>query len=61
MEGWIIDLQILNNKAIVWFRTVKGNVLRIIKEYKPWLYTPRKSLEYSIFNNDMIHVESIKK
>ncbi len=60
MEGWIIDLEIRNSKAILWFKTVKGSVFKIFRDYKLWLHIPENRLEKFVFDDD-IYVESVKK
>ena len=60
MEGWITSLEIRNSKAILWFKTVKGSVFKIVRDYRLWLYIPEKSIGKFVFDDD-IHIKLVEK
>jgi DNA polymerase elongation subunit (family B) len=36
--GWILDVSIEHNRAIIWIKTTEGNVLRLVDKYQPNFY-----------------------
>jgi DNA polymerase elongation subunit (family B) len=36
--GWILDVSIEQNRAIIWIKTIEGNVLKLLDEYQPKFY-----------------------
>jgi hypothetical protein len=41
--GWILDVYIENDQAVLWFKTEYGQVLRLIDNYEPVFYIQPKS------------------
>jgi len=37
-KGWILDVSVEQNRAIIWIKTIKGNTLRITDTYQPIFY-----------------------
>ena len=36
--GWILDVSIEQNRAVIWIKTTEGNVLRLMDKYHPNFY-----------------------
>src|SRR5690348_1319867 len=36
--GWILDVPIEQNRAIIWIKTTEGNILKLLDEYQPNFY-----------------------
>ena len=41
--GWILDVYIENDQAVLWFKTEDGQALRLIDNYEPVFYIQPKS------------------
>ena len=41
--GWILDVYIEENEAVIWVKTEQGQVLRLIDDYEPVFYIQPKS------------------
>jgi len=42
-SGWILDVYIENNEAVLWIKTENGQVLKLIDEYEPVFYIQPKN------------------
>ena len=36
--GWILDVFVEQNRAIIWLKTIDGNVLKLLDDYQPNFY-----------------------
>src|SRR5581483_8164410 len=36
--GWILDISIEQNRALIWIKTTEGNILRLMDKYQPNFY-----------------------
>jgi hypothetical protein len=36
--GWVLDVSIEPNRAIIWIKTVEGSILRLVDAYQPNFY-----------------------
>ena len=41
--GWILDVYIEDNEAVLWIKTEEGQVLRLIDNYEPVFYIQPKT------------------
>lgn len=41
--GWILDVYIEDNEAVLWTKTEQGQVLKLIDEYEPVFYIQPKN------------------
>ena len=41
--GWILDVYIEDNEAVLWIKTEEGQVLKLIDYYEPVFYIQPKS------------------
>lgn len=61
MKGLLIDLQITNNKAVLWFKS-GDNIIKIEREYHPYLYVLKKDFKKLRLNfEDEITYEFCRK
>jgi DNA polymerase family B len=49
--GWIFDISIEQNRAVVWFKTTEGNILRLTDRYQPnFIKEFQTELLYTLFD-----------
>jgi len=61
LKGYLIDLQVKNNKAVFWFKS-GSNILKIEREYHPYLYVLKKDFKKLRLNfEDEITYEFYRK
>jgi len=61
LKGYLIDLQVKNNKAVFWFKS-GSNILKIEREYHPYLYVLKKDFKKLRLNfEDEITYEFCRK
>jgi len=36
--GWILDISIERNRAIIWIKTIEGKILKLLHTYQPTFY-----------------------
>ena len=41
--GWILDVYIEDNEAVLWIKTEQGQVLKLIDDYEPVFYIQPKN------------------
>jgi DNA polymerase elongation subunit (family B) len=53
--GWILDVTVERNTAILWIKTIEGNILRLTDKYRPSFYILPKN---GIAGDELFHILS---
>ncbi|MCP8319130.1 MAG: hypothetical protein L6N95_04805, partial [Candidatus Methylarchaceae archaeon HK01B] len=60
--GWILDVYVEGDEAVIWLRTEDGRVIRLKDRYHPSFYILPKRLEYvELLLSSLQEEERIKK
>ena len=51
--GWILDVTVERNTAILWIKTIEGNILRLTDKYQPSFYILPKN---GIAGDELFHI-----
>ena len=51
--GWILDISIEQNRAVIWIKSIEGNVLKLLDAYQPNFYLlPKDESLYQIISQE---------
>jgi DNA polymerase elongation subunit (family B) len=59
--GWILDVSIEQNRAIIWIKTTEGNILRLTDTYRPNFYILPKDEDAGATLFQILSQESVAK
>jgi hypothetical protein len=60
--GWVLDISIETNRAIIWIKTIEGSILRLVDAYQPNFYIlPKDEYEGSALFHILSHESLVKK
>jgi hypothetical protein len=57
--GWILDISIEQNSAVIWIKSIEGNVLKLLDAYQPNFYLLPKDESAGSALYQMLSQESI--
>jgi DNA polymerase elongation subunit (family B) len=49
-SGWLLDVSIEQNRAIIWIKTIEGSILKLMEDYQPNFYVlPKDEFATALF------------